>query len=67
MKRSQVTLIGFILLFMGFLSIFLSLVGLNLEFLGFLYQVGAGFAFLIYILMIMFGGILIYVSKTNSE
>ena len=67
MNKSYLTVSGFILFLLGILSIVLSLVGLNLEALGFLYAIGHGFAFLVYIIMVMLGGILMYVSKIKDE
>jgi hypothetical protein len=67
MNKSYLTVSGFILMLLGILSIVLSVVGLNLEILGFLYEISSGFAFLIYILMVMTGAILMYISKSNIE
>ena len=67
MNKTHLTVSGFFLMLFGILSIVLSLVGLNLEVLGFLYNVGPGFAFLVYLLMVMAGGILMYVSKIKDE
>jgi hypothetical protein len=67
MNKSYLTVVGFLLLLAGIISIVLSLVGLNLEVLGFLYSIGSGFAFLIYIIMIMAGAIMMYMSKIKEE
>jgi hypothetical protein len=66
MKQSYTLILGFIFFFLGAISIILSLVGLKLDLLGILYNIGPGFALLIH-LILMFGGIcLIYYSK-NME
>ena len=46
MKRNIATVAGFVLFLLGFLSLILSLVGLKLDVLGFLYKLGGGFALL---------------------
>lgn len=67
MNKPIVTIIGFLLFLLGVLSIILSLVGLNLTILGFLNDIGTGFAFLIQLLMIMGGAIIMYLSKLKDE
>jgi hypothetical protein len=66
MNKPYVTLIGFLIFFIGILSIILTLVGLNLQILGFLYNIGPGFAFLVYILLVMTGSIIMYLSKLKA-
>ena len=67
MDKSYLTIAGFLLFLAGIVSLVLALVGLNLELLGFLYSIGPAFAFLIYLLMIMAGAIMMYMSKINDE
>ena len=67
MNRPAVTILGFLLFLLGILSIILSLVGLNLQVLGFLNDIGSGFAFVVQILMIMGGAIIMYLSKLKAE
>jgi hypothetical protein len=66
MQKPIVTVIGFVIFLLGMLSIILTLVGLNLQVLGFLYHIGPGFAFLVYLIMVMTGGIIMYMSKLKS-
>jgi uncharacterized membrane protein len=65
MKRAAfLDIIGFLLFTIGFLSIFLSLVGLNFSFLSWMNNLlGSSLAFLIHIIMIMVGLILIYLNR----
>jgi hypothetical protein len=62
-KNNIINLIGFLLFVIGFMSIFLSLVGLNFTFLSWLNNaVGNSMAFLIHLSMIVSGLIIIYVN-----
>lgn len=63
MKRNSFILIGFLLFFLGIMSIIISLVGLKFDILGFLNKVGNGFAFLIHIIMVCGGLSMMYVGK----
>lgn len=60
-------IVGFVLFVMGFLSIILSLVGLKLDVIGFLFKIGTGFAFLIHILLVCTGLSLMYVGKNLEK
>ncbi|MFM2393453.1 MAG: hypothetical protein RLZZ546_1435 [Bacteroidota bacterium] len=64
MKRNSFIIIGFLLFFLGFMSIVISLVGLKFDILAFLNKVGVGFAFLVHIIMVCVGLSLLYVGKT---
>ena len=64
MDKPLVTVIGYIFLLLGFLSIILSIVGLRLSFLSFLEFAGPLIAFMIKISFIMIGFIIMYISKT---
>ncbi|MBK8700993.1 MAG: hypothetical protein IPN29_16235 [Saprospiraceae bacterium] len=67
MKKNLLTLLGFGMFVLGALSLILSLVGLKLDMLGFLYKAGGGFALLIHLVMI-FGGIaLMFVARAETE
>jgi len=61
------TLIGFILVCLGFLALVLSIVGVKLAFLLWIDRPGALFGFLMRILMILFGFVLVYLAQTNYE
>jgi hypothetical protein len=67
MKQTYQLIIGFIAFFLGFISIVLSLIGLKLDVLSFLYSISYGFASFIH-LVLLFGGIcLMYYSKTKNR
>jgi hypothetical protein len=62
-NKNTILIIGFILFFLGALSIILSIVGLKLDILSFLNKVGTGFAFLVQIILLFGGVAMIYVAK----
>jgi len=64
-KNDGLTLIGFILFFLGMLSIFLALVGIHFSFLTFLERMGRLPAFLIKVMMAVSGVVIIYLSKIH--
>ncbi len=66
-NRGWVTLVGFLLAGTGFLSLILSLVGLNLAFLTWMDAAGGLLGLIIRLLMIMVGVIIIYLTQTNFE
>ena len=66
-NRGIIVLIGFLLAGTGFLALVLSLVGVQLAFLTWIDAFGGLIGFLIRVLMIMFGAIIFYVSRTNLE
>ena len=65
-NRSIFSLIGILLFLTGFVAIILSLVGLNLSLLSWLEDLGKGVAFLVKIIMVLFGIIILYLSKTTE-
>ena len=67
MNKNIFTIIGFVLFILGTIAVILSLVGLNLTILAPLESLGAGIAFLIKIIMIVFGLILVYVVRTTTD
>ena len=68
MKRSSVlSIIGFILLMIGFLSLVMKMVGVHFSFLFWLENLGGLAAGLIRLLMILVGFLLIYVSRTQMD
>jgi hypothetical protein len=66
-KRDYMTTIGFVLFLLGFLSMIFKLVGMRFTFLSFLDILGAGATTLIFVLMMVLGLILMYVSKSNKN
>jgi hypothetical protein len=66
-KRNLLLLVGFLFFSTGFLSIVLSLIGFKFDFFSFLNSIGAGFAFLIYIFLVLTGIAMMYVAKSNPQ
>lgn len=64
MDRPIITVVGYLFLLFGFLSLILSMIGLRLSFLKFLEFGGPLVALIIKVGMIVIGLILMYVSKT---
>lgn len=64
-KRNILLLVGFLFFSIGFLSIVLSLIGFKFDFLVFLNSIGAGFTFLIYIILMLLGVAMMYVAKNK--
>ncbi len=64
---TTLTVIGFVLLFLGLVSLVLNYVGVDIFFLAWLYELGVGLSFAIRLLMLILGFILIYVGQTNWE
>jgi len=67
MDKPIVTVIGYVLILLGFLAVILSMIGLRLKFLAFLEFGGPLIAFIIKMCMIMVGFILMYISKTIAR
>jgi hypothetical protein len=67
MKGGRWTLIGFILLALGLVSLILSMVGLKLDFLFFLNALPPGGQLLAQVIMIFGGVILMYWSRVDEE
>ncbi|WP_116106703.1 hypothetical protein [Lewinella sp. IMCC34191] len=64
---TTLTVIGFLLLFLGLVSIVLNYVGVDIFFLAWLYDLGVGISFAIRLLMVILGFILIYVAQLDWE
>lgn len=62
---TTLTVIGFLLFFLGLVSILLNLVGVDVFFMTWLYGLGVGISFAVRLLMIVGGLVLIYVSQTD--
>ena len=67
MNKTALTVIGFILLIIGFTAFILGLVGVRLQFLAFLDTLGVGASILSKLIMILVGFVLIYIGKTPDE
>jgi hypothetical protein len=67
MNKTWLTVIGFILFLVGGISIVLTLVGLRLTILSPIESLGTGIAFLIKILILVFGLILTYLARTTID
>jgi len=67
-NKTLYTTIGFLMFVVGFLAIFLSLVGLNLSYLSWINKaIGDGGAFLVNVCLIVGGSILVYMTKANRD
>lgn len=64
---TTLTVVGFVLLFLGVVSLFLNLVGVDIFFLTWLYTIGPLFSFVVRLLMVVLGFVLIVVAKTDWE
>lgn len=64
-SKNLISFLGFVFFILGFTSIGLALVGINLTFLLWLDHWGAGIGFFLKILMTMAGFILIYLAQTD--
>ena len=62
---TTLTVIGFLLLIIGIVSLFLNLVGVDLFFLTWLYELNVLVSFIVRLLMVVAGFILIYVGQTD--
>lgn len=60
-------MIGFLLAGIGFISLILSLIGLQLSFLTWLDSLGRLFSFLVRIIMIVAGIVLVYLAQMEME
>jgi hypothetical protein len=65
MNKTLLTVAGFFLFTFGFLSLVLSMIGVQLAFLAWLDKIGALFAFVIRILMVLAGIILVALAQTD--
>jgi len=66
MKKSHLSLLGFIIFFIGVLSLILSIVGLKLSFLAFIDGIGRTFGLVVKLLLIFVGIIILYISKSTD-
>lgn len=66
-KRSVLTVLGFFLFTIGILSIFLSFVGLKLNFIGFISKLGPGLALLVHLIIAIVGVSMMYMAKIDTS
>ena len=66
-NKGLITLIGFILVSLGFLALVLSMVGVKFAFLLWIDKPGPLFGFVFRLLMILIGFMLVYVAQTNYK
>lgn len=64
---TTLTAIGFLLLFLGLVSLILNYVGVDIFFLTWLYDLGVGISFAVRLVLVILGFILIYVGQTDWE
>jgi len=67
MNKGIITLLGFTITVLGFLSALFTMVGLRFSFFKFITDLGPGLSFLVYIIMIFGGIIIMYISKMDPE
>lgn len=65
MKKAAWLTVGFLLFFIGFLSLVLNMVGVEFYFLTWLNHLGGLVAFIIKVLMVISGIIIIYLQSSN--
>ncbi len=64
-NKGLITLVGFVLVSLGFLALVLSMVGVKFAFLLWIDKPGPLFGFVVRLLMILIGFMLVYVAQTN--
>ncbi len=62
---TTLTVVGFVLLFLGLVSVLLNLVGVDIFFMSWLYELNVGFSFAVRLLMIVGGIVMIYVGQVD--
>lgn len=62
-----ITVIGFLLIFVGIVSLFLNLVGVDLFFMSWLYRLGPTISFGLRLLFVALGFVLIFVGRTDWD
>jgi len=66
-NATTLTVIGFLLLFIGIVTFFLNVVGVDFVLLEWLYRWNVGVSFGVRILMIIVGMVMIYVGQTDWD
>ncbi|MTB51818.1 hypothetical protein [Lewinella sp. W8] len=64
---ATLTVVGFVLLFVGILTLFLNMVGVDLVFMKWLYETNPALSFIIRLVMVIAGLIMIYVGQTDWD
>ena len=67
MYSTTITVIGFLLLMIGIVTLFLNMVGVDLIFLDWLYRMNVGFSFAVRLGMVLIGIVMIYVAQTDWD
>lgn len=66
-NATTITVIGFLLLFVGIVTLFLNVVGVDFILLEWLYRWNVAVSFAVRLLMIVVGIVMIYVGQTNWD
>jgi hypothetical protein len=66
-RKGYLTLLGFLLFFLGFLSIILGMIGLQFQFMTWMDKWGGAYGFIGRILLILIGFILIIVDQSKNS
>lgn len=66
-QSTTVTVIGFVLVFLGAFSLFLNIVGVDLIILRWLYDLGGMISTLIRLTMVVLGFVLIYIGRIDWD
>ncbi len=64
---TTITVIGFLLLMIGIVTLFLNMVGVDLIFLDWLYRMNVGLSFAVRLGMVLIGIVMIYVAQTDWD
>ena len=64
---TTIRVIGFLLFILGLFTLFINMVGVDLIFLEWLYEISVVFSFIVRGLMVVGGLIMIYIGSTNFE
>jgi hypothetical protein len=67
MNKSLFSIIGFLMFIIGGIALVLTLVGMRLTILSPLESLGAGIAFIVKLLIMVFGIIIVYLARTTTE
>jgi hypothetical protein len=64
---TTLTVVGFLLLFVGILTLFLNMVGVDLVFMQWIYEANPALSFIIRLVMVIAGLIMIYIGQTDWD
>ncbi|MEY3366860.1 MAG: hypothetical protein RI973_15 [Bacteroidota bacterium] len=65
MKKTSWIILGFLFFIIGFTSLVLSMIGLQLSYLAWMDQMGGLYSFLVKILMVVAGIVIVYLSYSD--